>query len=347
VLGDDHELESDGVHLQPVGKSGHLKVFHDVSANDFAMFKWNKIQEVDADGNQVSPSTKSVNLAAAKFDWEFGDENEDEATATLISTFDVDDNPVVFSVEVVLAKQGHTIIKECTNDGILSQDDDEDDEDNVVCCVSTCAACNDDDEACDEDDDCCVTKILEADNSCTTGSPPCVNDGNFNLDQGDVKISIRVSGWTFAADDNQLSFGAELMSNSGDVSDTIDGEDGDNRRSVSFPNGRFVFETTAVADDTGVSIDATAVADGNHLDIEWLFPSFQESLFYDPTLSLTSGAASGTNAAAIVVPLLVVLLIGGVGFWYYKKKKKSTLSTNLRDTQASELDTTSGDYDKI
>lgn len=123
------------------------------------------------------------------------------------------------------------------------------------------------------------------------------NDKNQSVyvPKNSLKITIKITGWTFNNPNNKLVLDFTLTNSKGkDLSDI-------NKNVINAKQLNFVFEPTCFIDNE-LTHNVTISSKNNKYYIE--FPSFKNELYYDP--SLTSGT-SGVSIFKINVILLIIM----------------------------------------
>ena len=118
-----------------------------------------------------------------------------------------------------------------------------------------------------------------------------------------LKFTVDVNDWTFDNPANTLTFGVSVLTpgsakgnkKSGDV--------------YQFDSANLIVEDTAIVNGIRtVPVNTTLDQTGSNRIVQWSFPSFTESLSYDPSFGFASdlgaASASATGAAAIVLAFL-------------------------------------------
>jgi len=167
-----------------------------------------------------------------------------------------------------------------------------------------------------------------------------VQNGNQTIavEANSLKFTVSISGWPFADTANSLRFGAQINSAGNRLAEAEREEDGGKIRSQKFGAGQIRMATEAVVDGRNENITIDNTMSGSDLNmmlkVDWLFPYFQNTLVYDPSLSLntleTDSSASGTGlspgaTAAVIVAAIVLLILGtatGVSLWQRHKSKQ-------------------------
>eukprot|EP00986_Skeletonema_menzelii_P009536 scaffold4365_cov147-Skeletonema_menzelii.AAC.4 len=111
------------------------------------------------------------------------------------------------------------------------------------------------------------------------------NDTIF-VPEGALKFTIEIDGWPFLDTENSLEFGVDVRVGN----DTL--QQLGNRTGTEPNNLRFDFAdglsidvpTTALIDGMQTNISATLESTTDGYSLDWEFPSFNESLFYDPVV---------------------------------------------------------------
>eukprot|EP00455_Lapot_gusevi_P038718 TRINITY_DN433_c0_g2_i4.p1 TRINITY_DN433_c0_g2~~TRINITY_DN433_c0_g2_i4.p1 ORF type:complete len:283 (-),score=125.35 TRINITY_DN433_c0_g2_i4:72-920(-) len=248
-----------GTKVDFIGRSGQIRLY---VGDDFDVkIKWDKIQEVDALGNNVQNQVVNT-FANTDFTWSAPSDvtvNGVRGTTTSLSTvFNVGTGrgtPVNFMVNTTVFQSSVTI--QFGNETIL-------------------------------------------------------------VPQNSVKFTINMGAWPFVSTSNKLKFGAVLLSGGKKGPKAPKSKSGpkpgSRERRVGFGIGLLDSASTALVDGVNMNVTTNVGAQtDNALSIEWVFPNFQRSLVYDPSMAVDStaaesGAVSFSVFSAFVVTLVAMLL---------------------------------------
>lgn len=114
-----------------------------------------------------------------------------------------------------------------------------------------------------------------------------------------LKFSIEVSDWPFLSADNFLQFGVDLRVQKGDGTDaTLQSGSGtpNGPRNQRFDLGDGLSldaPSTAVIDGMQADIVSTMDVSSNRQSLDWTFPAFESTLYYDPFIGATPVSSNG------------------------------------------------------
>jgi len=143
-----------------------------------------------------------------------------------------------------------------------------------------------------------------------------VND-TVTLTENQLKFSVKIAGWEFENPNNTLAYTINVEANNQDDEDEDEdaedeGEDvvaktgGDD--SFSFGSHVITAPTTAEVDGEVVDISVTVTDSG----LEFVFPSFEDSLVYDPDVLLyVKEPLADVDSGSLATPLSAVLFLLG------------------------------------
>jgi len=158
-----------------------------------------------------------------------------------------------------------------------------------------------------------VTFSLTANLYQTSAVVPYGNS-SVNVVSNSLKFSVSITGWPFNSNNNYLSYDITVEDKGGDQDGSL--ETVDNGQRVHLDGGYIEVPTTAIIDGVTKNINVTYTTVGQST-INFEFPHFSQSLYYDPTIVMDGMSGSNSNAAISVVPsiLLLQLLAVLVVFW--------------------------------
>jgi hypothetical protein len=111
--------------------------------------------------------------------------------------------------------------------------------------------------------------------------------------EGALKFTIEVTGWPFLNTNNSLQFGVDIRVNHRNglklEVKPPNGTDSSGGTKFNLGDGLLIdIPTTAVLDGEQKAIEASLNVDGVRQTLQWTFPSFQSSLYYDPVISASA-----------------------------------------------------------
>jgi len=134
-------------------------------------------------------------------------------------------------------------------------------------------------------------------------------DQILSVPKDSVKFTVHVDHWPFMSSNNQLQFGVSLLSKGGNGGDgSIQSKDSQ-QQSIAFGPGSLDVANTAVVDGTNKAITVSTYKNGAATGVQWTFPYFNNSMDYDPTLSLTSSSSTGNNYAGLRTSFIMTTLV--------------------------------------
>jgi len=139
-----------------------------------------------------------------------------------------------------------------------------------------------------------------------------VQNGNESVTVLDteLKFDITISGWEFQNSDNQLMLELSFIANKHQAHERdgnttkLEGDDG----ATAYLN----VPDTVVADGENADYVFNQEYSGNMMNIDLTFPSFTDTLYYDPTLGLSEGDSSflPLSLDAVIASTMLIAMIG-------------------------------------
>lgn len=143
-------------------------------------------------------------------------------------------------------------------------------------------------------------------------------DGSGTKHQTDVaadslKFNIAIEGaWPWVADDNMLRLNLDIMYPTASLtvdtekaSVTVTNDAGDYLSTFELPTGD---NSPLVVDDEFGSADVTAKISGSHAIVSLTFPHFNNSIVYDPSVSMTQTSGAVQFLSSIVLLCLLAAM---------------------------------------
>lgn len=127
-------------------------------------------------------------------------------------------------------------------------------------------------------------------------------NNTISVNRNQIKISILLDNWNFENVSNNLYFTMKLLQ----VGSKQNNYKKDKHKLI-FDTCNLDLSTVVIVDGYENTIEYNINKDEDAYIIEWKFPYFQKTLFYDPTLSLQSPEIM--NAASIYNPITNVFIV--------------------------------------
>jgi len=141
-------------------------------------------------------------------------------------------------------------------------------------------------------------------------TPTTVPYGNttITVEANTLKFSINVTGWpAFTSSDNTMVY-AITVSTKGGNNDGKLSNNGTNNKQVGFDGASMDIPTIAILDGVSKDVDVSLDTKGSASTISFSFPSFSQSLYYDPTVTLASDSTSAATIPSAFFGMVVVLI---------------------------------------
>lgn len=124
----------------------------------------------------------------------------------------------------------------------------------------------------------------------------------ISVPEGALKFTIEMAGWPFLDTNNSLEFGIDVRVGNSTLQ-MIGNETQVEAELAESNNLRFDFAdglsidvpTTALIDGIQTNISTALESTASGYSLDWEFPSFNESLFYDPVVGENLGLGSGSS----------------------------------------------------
>jgi hypothetical protein len=273
--------ETGNVAVKFLGDSGGFKLFPKDNEKSFLMVKQNKLES----------SKNALNLAGGKKPdekaWSDVVEEEKDGKTVYTLKFDREEQDVKFSLTAHLARDTTTVMETVDCSG---------------CANNSTGTCQNDAKECSDD----------TDGNCAEGSSPCQEEVEVTKDT--LKFSIMVSGWTFADENDKLTYSLELSSKGGDKAEKLE-DKGDKEKRIDLTDGYVEMPTKGkiVGGDAEREIDVKSETSmqGQKTIINFEFPAFGagETLYYDPTMAITNSAANMAPSACLFALLVFMAVL--------------------------------------
>ncbi len=115
----------------------------------------------------------------------------------------------------------------------------------------------------------------------------------ISVPEGALKFTIEIAGWPFLDINNSLGFGIDVRVGNSTFQLGNETQAESNNFRFDFVDGLSIdVPTTAVIDGIQANISAALESTTNGYSLDWEFPSFNESLFYDPVVGENLGSGS-------------------------------------------------------
>lgn len=94
-----------------------------------------------------------------------------------------------------------------------------------------------------------------------------------------------------------------------------------------FGAGNLDIETTCIDDGVEQAVSANAVTNGKRTTLTWAFPSFTNSLDYDPSLNMDDADDGSASTAASYLLLMLALMIVSVKMFEIKNTSRNSIAS--------------------
>jgi len=125
-----------------------------------------------------------------------------------------------------------------------------------------------------------------------------------NVKKGQLKFTIDIQDWAFASSDNKLQFSINVLTPGSANNDTthsagtaIPGTK--NSKAYLVGNANVYVPMVALVDGNSTAITTSFTQEGGNLLLNFIFPSFENELIYDPTLAVTDLVVQPNNSPAM------------------------------------------------
>jgi len=140
--------------------------------------------------------------------------------------------------------------------------------------------------------------------------PANISYGNTTIivKENTLKFSVWVTGWPAFGDGNTLNYAITLSSKGGDNGGNLKTEGKDKK--VETDSGSLDLPTLALADDEPVNVGISLDSNGGKQSINFVFPALENTLYYDPTMTVYYSEPAGEDSSASIGSFSAAILAG-------------------------------------